>query len=232
MTNTLTAPATKPAGRGIRRKGPNHANSGYLFVAPFLLLFLLLFLPLGYAAYLSLFREQLVGGTVFVGLDNYTRALTDDRLLGGVLRVADVLRDPGPADAGAGAWPPRSPSTAGCCASRRCSGWASSCPTPSRGGRHADVGLPLRAGLRPVRPARRQAGHVRAALPERGPHAGHPGEHRDLGVHRLQHDHPVRGPARHPARPVRGGGGRRRRRVADRLVHQASRAAARRSCSA
>ena len=88
MTNTLTAPATKPAGRGIRRKGPNHANSGYLFVLPFILVFLtMLVLPLAYAAYLSLFREQLVGGTVFAGLDNYTRALTDDRLLGGVLRV-------------------------------------------------------------------------------------------------------------------------------------------------
>jgi multiple sugar transport system permease protein len=88
VTNTLTAPATKPAGRGIRRKGPNNANSGYLFVLPFILVFLtMLVLPLAYAAYLSLFREQLIGGTVFAGLDNYTRALTDDRLLGGVLRV-------------------------------------------------------------------------------------------------------------------------------------------------
>ena len=58
------------------------------------------------------------------------------------------------------------------------------------------------------------------------------GEHRHLGVHRIQHDHPVRGAARHPARPVRGGRGRRRRGVAGRLEHQAPRAAARRSCSA
>ena len=62
---------------------------GYLFVAPFLTLFLALFLlPLLYAAYLSLFKEQLVGGTVFAGLDNYTRAFGDDRLIAGVLRVA------------------------------------------------------------------------------------------------------------------------------------------------
>jgi multiple sugar transport system permease protein len=48
----------------------------------------MLVMPLAYAAYLSLFREQLVGGTVFAGLDNYTRALTDDRLVEGVWRVA------------------------------------------------------------------------------------------------------------------------------------------------
>ncbi|MEV6633198.1 sugar ABC transporter permease [Actinoplanes sp. NPDC051470] len=64
------------------------ANAGYLFVLPFMVVFLaMLVLPLLYAAYLSLFREQLIGGTVFAGLDNYTRALTDDRLVGGVLRV-------------------------------------------------------------------------------------------------------------------------------------------------
>jgi len=63
-------------------------RAGYVFVAPFLVLFLLLFMfPLGYAAYLSLFKDQLVGGTVFAGLANYTRALSDPQLLQGVLRV-------------------------------------------------------------------------------------------------------------------------------------------------
>ena len=90
MTGTLSAAATAaPPGDSARPKGPSHANSGYLFVLPFLLVFLaMLILPLLYAAYLSLFREQLIGGTVFAGLDNYTRALTDDRLVEGVLRVA------------------------------------------------------------------------------------------------------------------------------------------------
>lgn len=64
-------------------------RAGPLFVVPFLILFLLLFLaPLGYAAYLSLFQQRLVGGTVFVGLDNYVTALTDPLLLHGVGRVA------------------------------------------------------------------------------------------------------------------------------------------------
>jgi multiple sugar transport system permease protein len=65
------------------------ASTGYLFIAPFLLVFLaMLVIPLLYAAYISLFRSQLIGGTVFAGLDNYTRALADPRLLEGVGRVA------------------------------------------------------------------------------------------------------------------------------------------------
>ena len=87
MSTTTATPAA--AGRRIRSQGPSHANSGYLFVLPFLIVFVtMLILPLLYAAYLSLFREQLVGGTVFAGLDNYVRAVQDDRLLEGVLRVA------------------------------------------------------------------------------------------------------------------------------------------------
>jgi multiple sugar transport system permease protein len=71
-----------------RRVASRRAAAGYLFVAPFLVVFVaMLVVPLAYAGYLSLFREQLIGGTTFAGLDNYTRALTDDRLLGGVARV-------------------------------------------------------------------------------------------------------------------------------------------------
>jgi multiple sugar transport system permease protein len=60
-----------------------------LFAAPFLACFALFFLlPLGYAFYLSLFRNELVGGTLFSGLSNYARALTDGQLFAGVGRVA------------------------------------------------------------------------------------------------------------------------------------------------
>ncbi|MGP3961261.1 carbohydrate ABC transporter permease [Nonomuraea sp. 3N208] len=70
-------------GRGRKR------SAGPLFVAPFLVLFLVLFLaPLGYAAYLSLFQERLIGGTTFVGLANYVTAVQDPLLIQGVLRVA------------------------------------------------------------------------------------------------------------------------------------------------
>ncbi|GAA2479783.1 carbohydrate ABC transporter permease [Streptomyces longisporus] len=75
--------------KAARTSRSAHRFSGPLFVAPFMMLFLLLFLaPLGYAAYLSLFQQRLIGGTVFVGLDNYVQALGDPQLLHGVGRVA------------------------------------------------------------------------------------------------------------------------------------------------
>lgn len=93
MTATTAASA-----KGRRRDGParplrggkgHRPSAGPLFVAPFMVLFVLLFLaPLGYAAYLSLFQERLIGGTVFVGLDNYAQALGDSQFLHGVGRVA------------------------------------------------------------------------------------------------------------------------------------------------
>jgi multiple sugar transport system permease protein len=62
---------------------------GYVFAAPFMACFALLFvLPLGYALYLSLFKNQLIGGTAFTGLSNYAHALTDGQLIAGVGRVA------------------------------------------------------------------------------------------------------------------------------------------------
>lgn len=66
-----------------------HGTAGTLFVAPFMVLFLLLFLaPLAYAAYLSLFQQKLIGGTTFVGLGNYLNAVKDPLLVHGVVRVA------------------------------------------------------------------------------------------------------------------------------------------------
>ena len=62
---------------------------GWLFVGPFLAVFALTFLaPIGYAIYLSLFRDQaFFGGTVFVGLDNYADAIQDSKLWESFLRV-------------------------------------------------------------------------------------------------------------------------------------------------
>jgi multiple sugar transport system permease protein len=71
-----------------RREASRRAAVGYVFVAPFLVVFVaMLVVPLVYAGYLSLFREQLIGGTSFAGLDNYTRAFGDERLWQGVARV-------------------------------------------------------------------------------------------------------------------------------------------------
>lgn len=76
-------------GGGLKRR---QAIASYILVAPFFLVFLtMLVLPLFYSGYLSLFREQLAGGTIFTGIGNYVRALHDQVFLSGVLRMAQFL---------------------------------------------------------------------------------------------------------------------------------------------
>ncbi|WP_433019869.1 carbohydrate ABC transporter permease [Kribbella sp. CA-294648] len=66
---------------------------GWVFVGPFLAVFALTFLaPIGYAIYLSLFRDQaFFGGTVFVGLDNYAAVIQDAKFWESFLRVLAFL---------------------------------------------------------------------------------------------------------------------------------------------
>ncbi|MBO0805309.1 MAG: sugar ABC transporter permease [Nocardiopsaceae bacterium] len=47
--------------------------------------------PLVYAIYLSLYRDQMIGGNVFSGLANYTQALGDSLFLSGLSRVGLFL---------------------------------------------------------------------------------------------------------------------------------------------
>jgi multiple sugar transport system permease protein len=62
---------------------------GLWFVAPFTVMFVLfLVTPLGYAVYESLYTTRLVGGRVFVGLDNYREAIHDSTFWSGVWHVA------------------------------------------------------------------------------------------------------------------------------------------------
>jgi multiple sugar transport system permease protein len=68
------------------------ALTGFLFFAPFLLVFVAAIVaPLLYAMGLSLFRRRLIGGTTFVGLDNYLRAAADPQFLAGLGRVGLFL---------------------------------------------------------------------------------------------------------------------------------------------
>jgi len=81
-------PARVPGGRR-RRPGSRHSLTGFLFTLPFMALFLAMFIaPLVYALYLSLFREQLVGGNTFVGFDNYSEGLKDEQFIDGIQRIA------------------------------------------------------------------------------------------------------------------------------------------------
>jgi multiple sugar transport system permease protein len=86
QTTVRTAPVRPhPVVRPGRKR---RKLTGYLFVAPFLLVFAaMLVVPFGYALYLSLYRSRLVGGTVFVGIANYTAAFTDSHLIAGVGRM-------------------------------------------------------------------------------------------------------------------------------------------------
>src|SRR3954468_3204724 len=88
-TVTSSTTAARIPGGSRKRKLKRHGLAGFMFTLPFMVLFLTLFIaPLIYALYLSLYREQLVGGNAFVGLDNYTDGLKDKAFTDGVKRVA------------------------------------------------------------------------------------------------------------------------------------------------
>lgn len=95
MTDVVTPERTLAQPRKHRHSSPMRRKqnaTAYLLIAPFVAIFVLfLVTPLVYAGYLSLFREQLVGGTAFVGLENYSRALSDPSFLSGVGRMTLFL---------------------------------------------------------------------------------------------------------------------------------------------
>ncbi len=100
MTSTTAAgpapatPATAPvsSNRPIRVR-QKRSWKGWIFVAPFMIVFTLIFLvPIGYAIYLSVFREQaFFGGTTFVGLGNYAEVFHDGKFWQSFVRVLTFL---------------------------------------------------------------------------------------------------------------------------------------------
>ncbi|GAA2032212.1 sugar ABC transporter permease [Terrabacter terrae] len=89
---TARRPGWTPRGTSGDTSRRRQALAGWGFMSPFLLVFALVFIaPLAYAIYLSLFREQLIGGTSFVGADNYVQALGDPAFWASSRRVALFL---------------------------------------------------------------------------------------------------------------------------------------------
>lgn len=98
---TTTSLPTRPRGAAAagdppKRRRPRRGNrsewKGLAFTAPFLIVFLLVFIaPVAYSIWLSLFREQLVGGNAFVGLENYGELLADPQFWDGFVRVLVFL---------------------------------------------------------------------------------------------------------------------------------------------
>ncbi|MCK6080157.1 sugar ABC transporter permease [Microbacterium sp. EYE_5] len=83
-TQVLERPAPPRRRSGIQRR----QQVGWLFIAPFLIVFAaFLVFPLIYAFGMSLFSSTLATGTKFVGADNYVKAFTDPLFLGGLGRV-------------------------------------------------------------------------------------------------------------------------------------------------
>ena len=93
MTTTSLTPTAPPASAPQRRLRRQRRDwRGWAFVAPFLVVFALMIVaPVVYALYLSLFRQQLIGGNAFVGLDNYVALLQDGKFWESFGRVALFL---------------------------------------------------------------------------------------------------------------------------------------------
>ena len=83
---TMTSMRVTPSVR------PRRQWRGWLFVGTFSAVFLVAFIaPVVYAIYLSLFRNRLVGGNSFVGLENYLQVFTDAQFWESFARVALFL---------------------------------------------------------------------------------------------------------------------------------------------
>jgi multiple sugar transport system permease protein len=87
--NPAAAAGARAAPRRRGRPARGRARwAGWAFVGPFLVVFAFaLIVPIGYAVYLSLFRQQLIGGNAFVGLSNYRLALSDPQFWASLRRM-------------------------------------------------------------------------------------------------------------------------------------------------
>src|SRR5215211_1134401 len=217
--------ARVPGGRG-RKSLERHELAGAAFTLPFVGLFLAVFVaPLLYALYLSLFREQLLGGSTFVGLDNFAEGLKDEAFLSGIGRVGLFMLVQVPVmlglalvfaliiDSGrvrfAGFF-------------RLAIFVPYAVPTVIAA---LMWGLPLRARLRPPHGCGRHARDRDTELPRRGDDPVVDRQRLDVDVHRPQHDRLPDRPAGRAGGALRGRGGGRRRRAAHGAVREAPAAA-------
>lgn len=85
MSSAVTDPVTA-------MRTPRRRLTGLWFVTPFLAVFAFIFIaPLVYSVYLSMFQTKLVGGTSFVGLDNFVKVFGDPKFYEGLGRVSLFL---------------------------------------------------------------------------------------------------------------------------------------------
>lgn len=90
--SVASAPVRVPATRRTSLAKKRQWRAAYLFVIPFFVVFItMLVVPLVYSGYLSFFATRLIGGTTFVGFENYLKTFTDQLFLGGLGRTALFL---------------------------------------------------------------------------------------------------------------------------------------------
>ncbi|WP_458117329.1 carbohydrate ABC transporter permease [Arthrobacter sp. D2-10] len=90
MTMTSQPVVARPDRAAVRRSPKSW--TGWMFIGPFMAVFALVFLaPIAYSIFLSFFRNQLVGGNAFVGLDNYAQAFGDPSFWASLTRVSLFL---------------------------------------------------------------------------------------------------------------------------------------------
>jgi multiple sugar transport system permease protein len=86
---TVALIASSAAASNRRRPLSAKAVAPYLFLAPFLLLFIAFIIaPLVYALWMSVFRDTLVGGRQFAGVANYLKVLSDRKFWDGIRNLA------------------------------------------------------------------------------------------------------------------------------------------------
>ncbi|GAB4052845.1 carbohydrate ABC transporter permease [Catellatospora paridis] len=86
---TISRTGQADRGRPARRR---RSWTGWAFVGPFMAVFAFVFVaPIAYAIYLSVFRTRLIGGTSFVGLENYQQVFTDPQFWSATWRVTLFL---------------------------------------------------------------------------------------------------------------------------------------------
>lgn len=88
MTTVLAPPAEVERSSPPKSRRDKRNFTGWAFLGPFAVVFIVAFVvPILYALYLSFFRTQIVGGTSFVGFENYIHAFSDSQFWTGLLRV-------------------------------------------------------------------------------------------------------------------------------------------------
>ena len=191
-----------------------------MLILPFMVLFLtMIVVPLIYSGYLSFFKTKLIGGTSFVGAENYLRALTDPSFLSGVGRMGLFLLVQVPLMLVLSLFSALALDS-GMMRLAKFARLAIFVPyaVPS-------VIATLMWGyiygpdFGPIAQIGEASGSGPAVL-QRNRHLLLDHQHRELGVRRLQHDHHVRRAPLDPGRAVRGGPGRRCLGDPDRDGHQ------------